>query len=297
MQCFCTLVHMNVYIVLLFQILVASGTHIVAKSVVSNVDAVTLTFLRGVISAVGLAFLIAIRGSWKRIERSDRSMILFLGFLATINQVLYLYGLQFTTAANGALLYAATPVFVLILSRFLLGESMTIRKTSGILIAFVGVALVIFERGVSLSSEHTYGNLVIVVAVVAWGLFTILGKPMVLKYGALNATSVANFAGLAMLTPFGILSASQFSFDGLTGADWMGIVYLGVGTSIIGYLLWYYALRHIEAGQLAVFANGQPLVATLFAVLFQQYSITPTFAVGGTVTIAGVILAQLRERR
>jgi len=288
---------MNVYIVLLFQILVASGTHIVAKSVVSNVDAVTLTFLRGVISAVGLAFLIAIRGSWKRIERSDRSMILFLGFLATINQVLYLYGLQFTTAANGALLYAATPVFVLILSRFLLGESMTIRKTSGILIAFVGVALVIFERGVSLSSEYTYGNLVIVVAVVAWGLFTILGKPMVLKYGALNATSVANFAGLAMLTPFGILSASQFSFDGLTGADWMGIVYLGVGTSIIGYLLWYYALRHIEAGQLAVFANGQPLVATLFAVLFQQYSITPTFAVGGTVTIAGVILAQLRERR
>lgn len=283
---------MNVYVVLAIQILVASGTHIVAKAVVTDVDPLTLTFLRGLLSAAGLAVLVTTRGRWVSIERRDRPKMLFLGFLATINQFLYLFGLRFTTAANGALLYAATPVFVLILSRFILGERMTVRKTAGILIAFAGVSLVIFERGVSLASEHTSGNIIILVAVIAWALFTILGKPMVLRYGALRATSIANFAGLALLMPFGTVAAWRFPFSSLTAQDWLGIIYLGIGTSIIGYLLWYYALRRIEASQLAVFANGQPIMATLFAVLFQQYSITAAFAIGGMVTIAGVILAQ-----
>jgi drug/metabolite transporter (DMT)-like permease len=283
---------MNVYVVLFFQILFAGATHIVAKSVVADVEPLPLTFFRGVISAAGLALLLTVRGRWVAIERRDRMTMLGLGFLATINQFLYLLGLRSTTAANGALLYATTPVFVLILSRLFLAERMTVRKTVGILVAFAGVSVVIFERGVSFTSEYTVGNLIVLLAVIAWALFTILGKPMVLKYGALPATSLANFAGLALLLPFGLVGSWHFPFDSLSTHDWLGIVYLGIGTSVIGYLLWYYALRRIEASQLAVFANGQPLMATLFAVLFQQYAITAAFAIGGVVTIAGVILAQ-----
>ena len=287
---------MNVYIVLVIQILVASGTHIVGKSVVRDIDPLVLTFFRGLLSAAGLALLVAMRGRWIPIERRDRSRIAFLGFLATVNQFLYLYGLRSTTAANAALLYATTPVFVLILSRLLAGERMTFRKTAGILTAFAGVSAVIFERGISVSSDHAAGDLTILTAVIAWALFTILGKGMVLRYGALQATAAANFAGLGLLLPFGVVASWRFPFASLPAQDWLGVVYLGVGTSIIGYLLWYYALRRIDASQLAVFSNGQPIMATVFSVIFLNYAITPAFVLGGMVTIAGVVLAQLRGK-
>lgn len=55
-------------------------------------------------------------------------------------------------------------------------------------------------------------------------------------------------------------------------------------------MLWNYALGHIEASKLAVFANGQPIVATLLALVFLDYTITGAFVVGGIITIAGVVL-------
>lgn len=284
---------MNVYVVIAIQTLFGGATHIFAKTVTNNVDALTLTFLRAVISSTGLLLVLRFRGIGLAVEKKDWRSLLWLGFLGTINQVLYLYGIHFTTAANAALLYAVTPVFVLILSRWILKDVITAKKATGILIAFAGVAVVIFERGINFTSENTFGNLIIALAVTAWALFTILGKPMVIKYGALKTTSLAAILGGFLLLPFGGYAASQFQFGSLTRLDWIGIFYLGIGTSIIGYLLWYYALRRIEASKLAVFANGQPLVAAILSLIFLDYTVTGAFLIGGTITVAGVVLTQM----
>jgi drug/metabolite transporter (DMT)-like permease len=285
---------MNVYVVILIQTFLGGATHIVAKSVTEDVDALTLTFLRSVVSCVGLVAILWLRGAKMKIAREDWKHLSLLGFLGIFNQLLYMYGIHFTTAANGALLYATTPVFVLIFSRIFLAEAITVKKSIGIALAFMGVATVVFERGVSLSTDHTYGNLVVLAAVLCWGMFTIFGKSMAVKYGALQSTSMAAFLGGIMLFPFGLFSAARFDFVSLSSLDWVGIFYLGVGTSIISYLLWYYALRRIEASRLAVFSNGQPIVAALLAFVFLQYTFTGVFLVGGTVTVAGVILTQLK---
>lgn len=283
---------MNVYVVLGIQILFASATHIVAKSVVRDVDALTLTFLRGLISAIGFFVVLVGRGVKIRFNKEHLHAFFLLGFLATLNQFLYLYGMKYTTAANGALLYAATPIFVLLLSRLILKEEITLRKLSGIILAFMGVTIVIFEHGISASAEFTFGNIVILIAVITWALYTILGKPLVLKVGALSATASANFAGLLLFFPFGMYGTMRFPFDQLHSSDWAGIFYLGIGTSIIGYLLWYYALRRIDASRLAVFSNGQPIVASILSVIFLDATISAQFVIGGIITIGGVILAQ-----
>ncbi len=283
---------MNVYIVILIQTLLGGATHIAAKSVAVDVDAVTLTFLRSVVSIAGLAPVVLVRRRRLKIDKQDWKRLFGLGVLGTGNQLIYMYGIHFTTAANGALLYATTPVVVLILSNIFLHECITTSKALGIILAFIGVSIVVFEKGISLTSDYTYGNLVVLIAVVAWALFTVFGKSMVIKYGALNTTSVAAFIGGAMLFPFGIMASSRFDFALLNTSDWLGILYLGVGTSIVSYLLWYYALRRIDASRLAVFANGQPIVAALLSVIFLQYTITGAFILGGTVTVAGVVLTQ-----
>ena len=285
---------MNIYVVLLLQMFVAGGTHVVAKAVTNHIDATTLTFLRAVISASGLVLItLARRRRLPAIDRSDYGKLLVLGILALpLNQFLYMYGIHFTTAANGALLYATTPVFVLVLSYFLLKERVTGKKVAGITLAFAGVVIVIFERGIDLSSQYTYGNLIILTAVLAWGLFTILGKPMIVKYGALTTTTVAMGFGTLVFLPFGVVSAVSFPFASLNWSDWLGVAYLGLGTSIIGYFLWYYALGRIEASKVAVFTNGQPIFATILALIFLDYTLTGSFVVGGVVAIGGVYLTQ-----
>ena len=285
---------MNIYVVLILQLLVASGTHIVAKAVTAHVDPVTLTFLRTIISGLGMILLLRARKiSWK-VNRQDLKRLALLGFLGIpVNQFFYLYGIGFTTAANGALLYATTPVLVMVLSGLLLKEAVTIRKAAGILLAFGGVVIVIFERGLDFSSGYTYGNIVIFAAVIAWAFFTVLGRPLILKYGALKTTCLAMLIGTAMYFPVGMINAVMNPFHDLSGADWIGILYLGIGTSIVGYVLWYYAIGRIDVSKVAVFANGQPVLATILAMVFLDYAITGNFVVGGIITLTGVILTQL----
>ncbi len=285
---------MNVYVVVVLQLFIAGATHIVAKAVVQDVDAATLTLFRSIISVVGFAVILRARGWTMSVDRDDWKSIAFLGLMALpINQFFYLYGVNFSTAANGALLYATTPVFVLLLSKLTLNEPITIRKAIGVALAFLGVGIVMFERGVDFSSEHTYGNLMMLIAVIAWAVFTTYGKPMIMKYGALPTTALAMMAGTAIFFPFGTAAAIVFPYDTLTLAHGAGILYLAVGTSIFGYLLWYFALGKIEASKLAVFANGQPIIAALLSLIFLEYTITGAFVIGGIITIAGVITTQL----
>jgi drug/metabolite transporter (DMT)-like permease len=283
----------NVYLLLLFQQLIAGGTHIVAKAVVRDVDAGTVTFLRTIVAAAGLFAIARIRSGPLRIERRDWWWLALLGFLGVaLNQYLYLYGLRFSTAANGALLYAATPIFVLVFARLIAGERITQRRTIGITLAFVGIAIVIFERGVDFSSGYLFGNALILIAVIAWTLFTVLGKSMLVKYGTLRTTAAMMLTGALIFLPVGVPSAIRFPFSQLTALHWAGIFYLAVGTSILGYLLWYHALSRIEASKVAVFTNAQPVFATILSVLFLDYSITSVFVIGSILTILAISITQ-----
>lgn len=283
-----------IYIILLAQVLLASGTHLVAKAVVKDVDPVTLTFLRSCVSTVALGAIFAIREGRIKIRREDYGMMLWLSFIVIpLNQFLFLYGIKFTTAANAALLYATTPVMVLVFSHFMLGEKMTRRRVTGVLLAFCGVALVVFEHGVSFSSGYTYGNVVMFIAVVAWSLYTIQGKPMVIKYGAFHVASLSMIGGMILFLPLGIYGVSRFDLSTLTVADWHAILYLGLGTSVIAYFLWYYALGKVETTKVAVFANAQPIVTSILSYFLLHQSISGYFVIGGAVTLAGVLLTEV----
>ena len=133
----------------------------------------------------------------------------------------------------------------------------------------------------------------VLVAVIAWAFFTILGKKLILKYGALRTTTGMMICGTGLFLPFGTYFSFGFPFGEMNAGDWMGILYLSLGTSVLGYLLWYYALSRIETSKVAVFSNGQPIVATILSMIFLGYTVTGSFVIGGVMTIVGVILTQL----
>jgi drug/metabolite transporter (DMT)-like permease len=283
----------SAYAVMLLQSLFASGTHLVAKVVVGAVDAFTLTLIRSLIAALAMVLLLFVRGDRLSIRREDYWLVLGLAFLAVpVNQFLFLFGMRYTTPSNAALLYATTPILVVLFSRWFLGEQLTRRKIAGVILGFIGVAVVILERGVDASMQYLFGNVILYVAVLAWGLYTVLGKRLIAIYGAVHASSITLIGGTLLFIPLGLLSAVRFPYGSLSAANWLEILYLGLITSVVSYLLWYFALARIEAGKVALFANLQPILTTIMAVVLLGQDITVPFLLGGTIAIAGVIVAQ-----
>lgn len=281
------------YVVLLLQSFLAAGTHIVAKVVVQSVDALTLTLVRALIALPVMVVLLLGRGTLQRVDRKDYRLIVLLSFLAIpVNQFLYLYGIRFTIASNAALLYAMTPIVVLVLSRLLLGEALTGRKILGVALGFVGVVVVIFERGVSASVEHVYGNVLVFVAVLAWSLYTVYGRRLIAAYGPIESTAMILVGGTIVFLPFGIIPMTEFPFSSLSTGNWLQILYLALITSVLSYLLWYYALGRVEAGKVALFTNLQPILTTALAVLLLGQDVTVPFVLGGCIAITGVVVAQ-----
>jgi len=283
-----------IYFLIFIQVLLASGTHLVAKAVVADVDPVTLTFLRTCVSSAALAILFIIKEKRIKILKADYGKMLWLSFIVIpLNQFLFLYAIKFTTAANASLLYATTPVLVLVFSHLMLGEKLTRRKITGVLIAFCGVAMIIFEHGVSFSSDYTYGNVVMFVAVIAWSLYTIQGKPLVVKYGAFHIASLSMIGGMVLFLPLGIYGVSRFDLSTLTITHWEAILYLGLGTSVVSYFLWYYAIGKMETTKVAIFANAQPIVTSVLSYIFLHQLISSHFVVGAGLTLFGVVLTEL----
>lgn len=261
--------------------------------VVRDVDPITLTFLRSLISG-GIFFLLYLANRNRpSFGATDWKRLMLLGFLAVpMNQFFFLFAIKLTTPQNASLMYGTTPIFVLLLSTFLRGERSTLRKGFGVSTAFAGLLIVIFEKGIDLRSEHTQGNLILLLAVLAWALYTVWGKPLIIKYGAYPVTAMSLMLGTAMFFPIGLWQSVEFPFGSLSGEHWVELLYLGIGTSIFGYFLWYYALGRIDATKVAIFANSQPILTALMAVVFLGQPMTLNFVVGGVIAIGGVVLTQ-----
>jgi drug/metabolite transporter (DMT)-like permease len=295
---------MNPYIILFIQLLLSGGNYIIANAATQTIPPPNLTFLRTVISGIVYLLYVFYARLPFNYKGRDLSLLLFLSFISvSLNQFVFLYGMKYTTATEGALFYALTPIFVMFLSKTYLNEKITSAKIAGTAMAFLGVIVVILSKSFSDNKEfhfkisHVKGDVLILLAVIAWATYTTLGRKLIIKHGAINATVFTALVGTAMFAPFGIWSSIGYNYCSLSGFQWMQVLYLSLGTSIAGYVLWYYALGKIEASKVAVFTNGQPVITAIMAYFFLKQGITLSFGLGAIATIAGVIITQLNIKK
>jgi len=290
-----------IYFYLVLQQLIGSTTHLVAQDTSTAVAPVLVLLLRAVgASVLFVPILLLTERRWnifRRIERSDYNRIVLLGVLnVPLNQFLYLNGVKYTTPANSALLYAMTPAMVFLLTLVTKSERPTATKAFGIFIALVGAGLIMFEHGATLRSEHTVGNILVFVAVIAWSLFTMLGRPLVLKYGAVYVTAINMIVGTIIYLPIGLFWGHFEDLSKIGNVLWIEIAYLAAISSVLNYILWYTALAKLETTKVAIFQNLQPVLTTIMALVLGRAVFTARLGIGGVLTIGGVMVVQFGGR-
>lgn len=222
-----------------------------------------------------------------------RKIILAGLIIIPFNQVLYLLGQSKTSAAHSSLLFATIPIFLYILAILFLNEKPTFRRTIGILVASTGVFIILGGGKVEFGSEYLTGDLLILIAVLAWAIGTVILKPMAVKYGAFRVTGLALVSGSIVYFPYGLYKALEYSTLSITIIGWLSIFYMAVMVSIIAYFLWYWTLKYMEASRIAALHNIQPIIATIVAAFLLGEIISGTFVLGGCIAIAGVILTEI----
>ncbi|MDW8224717.1 MAG: DMT family transporter [Bacteroidota bacterium] len=283
---------------LILQQAIGSSTHLVAQHVLHQLLPTTALLWRGMFAATGSLAWLLWRNRLGTLVRSmgtqEALLVLLLGaFAVPLNQWCFFAGVQLTTAANASLFYALTPVWALLLSRILRREALSAQKTFGITAALLGVGLVLAEKDFAFSPEHVLGNVLLLSASLAWAGFTVLSQLLPRHYDALSTTALSMLTGWLLYLPVWIALGAPLQLEQLHPTLWAELLYMGVITSGVGYLLWLIPLHRMVPSRVAIFSTLQPLLTTLAAVPLFGFVPSISFLAGGGLILIGIALTQL----
>ena len=279
---------------LALNVLISSGTFLVAKRTVVEFPPLVLALFRFVLAAGVLWPLVRLLGPRQRIERADRGRILLVGILGVpLNQGLFLLGIQWASVSHSALLYALAPAFVLLIGAIRGSARPSLAQFAGVAIAFGGVLLLLLQRGLHFDRHSVRGDLVVLIAVVAWAAYLVAGRRLTHRYGSLLVTSETLLSGTLIFLPIGLLALPGFHPAAITRPAWWGLGYLAWLTSVGTYILWFWALKYLKTTTVATITNLQPLVAAALAWVFLREPLPAGFLLSMGLVLGGVWLTRI----
>jgi drug/metabolite transporter (DMT)-like permease len=269
---------------------------VATKAVVAEISPATLVFLRAGLGALLLLAILAARREPVWPPREALGALAVMGFVGVaFHQLLQAQALTLTSAANTGWLIALIPIWSAALAAVVLKERFGARKLAGLALGFAGAVLVVTRGRLDaslLGLPGTRGDLLVLASTVNWAVYTVLGHGTIRRLGPRRATSGAMLLGCLMLAPIFVARAGWNDLAVLTPAGWGAVLFLGVACSGLGYLLWYGALRRIEASRVAALLYVEPLVTMAAAVAVLGEPVGVTTVVGGLVVLGGVALVQ-----
>jgi len=281
---------------------VAYGTSYVATRVtLENVPPATLALLRLVLGSLVLVPLAWRQPPGRAFTRGDCWKVAGMGILGFAGAfVLGNWGIAASTATNAALLIVVEPVSLMLLGPVLLGERLARREVVGAALA-VGGAVVVVVNGVPGVTErlvpHWRGDLLLVLSGLAYASYSLFGREVLGRHGALPVTAMSILWGLAALVPVAAAEWGAGRRPVWTATAIAGTAYLALVITALAYLAWNWALRRVEAARAAIFLCVQPVVGTLLGVALLGEPLTAFTLAGGAAIVAGLGAAFGNARR
>ncbi len=274
----------------------SAGTYLFGKRALVELSPVELALVRFSLAAIVHGVLL-----WRlriRFALRDLPGLAGLGVLAVaVNQILFLAGLSLSTPGHASLLYATTPVFVFLVDLLRGRERATAAKIAGIAVAFGGTVVVLAGRGVLGMADARrvlLGDALLVLAVVAWAFYAVGGKAYAARYGGLATGSVTLVSGTLLCAPAGVAFLRLGRLASLSAWGAASVAYLVVVTSVVAWLIYYWALARAEASRVAIWSNLQPVLTALLAWAVYGEALTAPFLAGGAMVVVGVLLTERR---
>ncbi len=284
---------------LLFVALVWGMNFAIIKFSLSDFHPLSFTVARFLCAGLFLLLLARLTGRFVPIDRRDRCSLLRLGVIGiTLYNILFMFGLKFTTASNSALFISLSPLFAALIQASTGRERISGRMFLGLCLATLGAVLIITggSRGFSFSSEGFLGDLMTVCASILWALYTITAKPLLEKYPPVLVTAWTMTSGSILLLPVAFPAIRDQTWTAIPASAWAAFLFAALVAGGIAHTLWYDGVKRIGVTRTVVYHYLMPFAAVSFAAIFLREAITPSQLAGGGSIIAGVALVQTGRR-
>ena len=251
--------------------------------------------IRLLFASLILIIALFVRGEGFSVAKSDIPKILFLSIIGnTAFQLLFMHGLNWTTASNTSVIMAMTPVFVVILSVFLKQEKIHWAGWLGIVISFIGFYFIITKQvgTFHFSWEELRGDLMILIGNLFWAIYTVFSKPFLKKISPLKWTSITLAVGTVFYLPFAALDIVRIQWSEISFQAWAVVIYSGLFAIAICYVIWYASVRRVGNSKTAIYGYLSPIFTILFAYLLISERITLLQIGGALIIFAGVYLTR-----
>lgn len=284
------------YLLLVLTTLIWGSNFIIGRYLAGALPPLTITAGRfGVAGLVLLPVLVrSLRG--RRPQRGLYPSLLALGLTGVFgfNTLLYL-GLHYTTSTNSTLTNAVSPLLITLLAGLWLKERITGRQVAGVLVSFLGVA-VVQTRGswaVLRALDFNPGDLIILGNTLLWAFYSVLSRRVTRELSPLLTTAYSIWFGLLFLLPASAWELAR------AGAKWtpaaVGVlIYLGLFASVLGFVWWNRGVATLGPVLAGNFYNLVPIWAVAMAVLFLGETLQFYHLLGGILVLGGIGLASRR---
>lgn len=205
------------------------------------------------------------------------------------------WGAQFIPSGLVSVLFGLAPIVTGILAAVLLNErSLTPTKLAGSLIGMGGLALIFGAEG-NPGTQAGYGLAGVLTAVVLHSLSAVWVKRIGVTLDAVATTTGALLFALPCYLVTWWLLDGQWP-AAVPQRAWLSIAYLGVLGSGIGFILFYYTLRRIEAARLALIPLITPVNALIIGHLLNGETFGARELAGAGLILSGLLFYELGER-
>jgi len=286
---------------LLLCALIWAGNALVARATAGLLPPIGLSFWRWT-TALLLILPFTLRGLW----RKRAVLLLHWKQIATLsalsissyNTLLYLAA-QSTTAINITLVNTGLPVAAFIWSVLLLRQWPSRQTLAGTLLSFTGL-LVILSTGQLGKLAHLVfnpGDLVMLAAVMTWGLYSVLLRRWMIPVPGLTLLTAMLLCGVPLLLPVYLWEYSHTGPMPLTLVTLGAVSYTALLASLFAYLAWNNGVRILGPATASLFSYLMPVFTALLGVLLLGEHLHWYHLLGGTLTFSGLLLATRRASK
>jgi drug/metabolite transporter (DMT)-like permease len=269
----------------------------ITRYLVGNADPITLAILRwgiGFACLLPTALFLGVR--WP--PRHDWAAVAVLGLcFFGLFFVLYNIAIGFTTAARASLALATLPLHTMVVGALLGIEPLTLRKSTGVGVAVLGVIAALASGLSSAPLGAWRGELIMTAAVLCMAFYNVWSRPFIQRSSALGFLTVGMGAGAAALILVGSLTGSVAVLSSFGAHQWIAGVYLGVGGGALAFILWVMALERATPTRVASTMTVNPIAAGLLATRLVGEPITPNLVAGLVAVFAGIWIATTEVRK
>ena len=264
--------------------------------------ATSIGFWRVLMGTVCLALWgLAFRRALFRVDRRGWLLVgLGGGLLVALFEVAYQFAIAGVGVAGAAALLYTAPVIVAVLARLILKEALTATRLLLALLVMAGVALTV-SGGSNAGAEAARLGIGAGIAggllsALSYAFTTLMARFAVPRYGAVRVLFLEALGGVVILGIVLTLAGHAPAPPPSTPA-WRGLAGLTAGSVLAANILFFAAVKRIEAAPAAVAATIEPIVGTLLALLLFNQQLSPLGWLGLAMVVGGVAAGYLQEAR